>query len=243
MSDPVDTGFDAVIAGEVYVAPDEKPSPSEPPLTAPVSEETLTDEGKDAAKALVALPHLTYSDLASLARDVAMNIKERHVVLKDHGLTQAQYDYLEAYNEFYINALKAACLEWHAPLSTAQRISVEAQAILEDSLLDLGARMRNKSEGLPGVIEAAKFFSKIAGVGERAVGSGDVGERFVINIDLGGDQKLTLSTAQVPQVAAPPDYAEAIQQIAQGASPLAPLQQEPQGAGAQQNIPRKPKGP
>lgn len=214
MSEIVDTGFDAVAAGEVYKPPEE-PSPatlsrapdepqganeSTPEVTATVKA-GLTPEGVQAAKALVQLPPLTPVDLAKLARDIAMDLKEHGVTLKAYGLNEPQYDFLEANNEFYKSALHAACIEWQGPLSTQERIKVESAAILEDSLPGLGARMQNKAEGLPGVIEAAKLFAKIAGVGEREAGAGNSGERFTINIDLGGDQKLVVATGPAPLAA------------------------------------------
>lgn len=264
MTDAVDTGFDAVIAGEKWEAPSEQPrfsnvedllshlndtlppeqphptvtirdykpdahicegagrcdicfgplpppppTPKPVPVTATVTDEQIDqlvkvafdDAAVQATKALIQLPNIEIPVLAKLARDVAMDIKERHVILKDYKLTQAQYDFLETHNAFFRNALAAASLEWHAPLSTAERIKVEAAAILEDSLPGLGARMQNKSEGLPGVIEAAKLFAKVAGVGERESGGAGSGERFTINIDLGGDQKISVSTAQDAQQA------------------------------------------
>lgn len=218
----VDTGFDAVYAGEKWEEPPfqqpvpetlppveivtaavtDHPAPAAPrppPDPEPgISAPGLTDDGKQAAKALVQLPDIPYTALAQLARDIAMDIKERHVVLKDFNLTQAQYDYLEANNEFFISALKAACIEWHAPLSTQERIKLSAAAILEDSLPGLGSRMQNTREQLPGVIEAAKLFAKVAGVGERDAGAATPGERFTINIDLGGDQKVVVSSGPAP---------------------------------------------
>jgi hypothetical protein len=220
----VDTGFEAVLAGETWAPPDIDAdtasrqsglavSASEekvnPPLTATVNP-GLTPEGKQAAKALVQLPALTVPELSKLAREMAMDIKERHVILKEFGLTETQHDYLEANNEFYKAALHAACAEWHAPLSTPERIKIEAAAILEDSLPGLGARMQNKSEGLPGVVEAAKLFAKVAGVGEREAGGAVSGERFVISIDLGGDQKITLSAETASAADARPDMLSAL---------------------------------
>ena len=174
------------------------PEPAAPAPPEPLPAPGLTDAGVQAAKALVHLPPLSYPDLAKLAREIAMDIKERSSVLREFNLNDTQYEFLETHNEFYGAALKAACKDWHAPLSTTERIKVEAAAILEDSLLGLGARMQNKSEGLPGVIEAAKLFAKVAGVGEREVGGLPPGERFVINIDLGGDQKITVESTPAP---------------------------------------------
>lgn len=219
----VDTGFEDVLAGEVYAHPDPPhdeisapnlvtpitatviPEPAPPAPAAPLPAPGLTDAGVQAAKALVALPPLDYPTLAKLAREIAMDIKERHVILAEFKLNDTQYEFLEANNVFFGATLKAACKDWHAPLSTTERIKVEAAAILEDSLLGLGARMQNKSEGLPGVIEAAKLFAKIADVGERTNGALAPGERFVINIDLGGDQKITVASTPAPEAIARPD--------------------------------------
>lgn len=209
MDEQIDTGFDAVFAGEKWEeAPAVTAAVTTETETLPEEQEpapvTLTEDGKQAMKSLVCLPDISYSALAQLARDVAMDIKERHVVLSMHKLSQAQYDYLETHNEFYIAALKAACIEWHAPLSTQERIKLEAAAILEDSLPGLGSRLQNEREQLPGVVEAAKLFAKIAGVGERDTGPSTPGERFVINIDLGGDQKVVVSSGPAPTPIAGP---------------------------------------
>lgn len=205
MTEHVDTGFDAVLAGESWSEPEHAvtatviPDPPQPaPADLPISQ-GLTAAGVQAAKALVRLPDLDWPALAKLAREMAMDIKERHTILKEFKLSDAQYDFLEAHNDFYRQAFAAACKEWHAPLTTQERIKVEAAAILEDSLLVLGARMQNKGEGLPGVVEAAKLFAKIASVGERESGPSAPGERFTINIDLGGDKNLTVqATAPRP---------------------------------------------
>lgn len=190
----------------------------------------LTPAGVQAAKALVQLPTLSAPDLAKLAREMAMDIKERHLILSEFNLTQVQYDFLEANNAFFRSALHAACIEWHAPLSTEERIKVEAAAILEDSLPGLGARMQNKGEGLPGVIEAAKLFAKVAGVGERQSGSAGTGERFVINIDLGGDQKITVSTAQAEGPHSQPDFSIQIPEDSQAPVERATLRENGEGS-------------
>jgi len=212
---PIDTGFDAVLAGEVYAHEEPAvtatviPEPA-PPEPEPLPTTGLTTAGVQAAKALVNLPPLTWPELAKLARELAMDIKEEHVILKEFKLDNAQFEYLKAHNDFFREAFAAACKEWHAPLSTQDRIKVEAAAILEDSLLGLGARMQNKGEGLPGVIEAAKLFAKVAGVGEREGPGAAPGERFSINIDLGADQKITVSTTQAPAAPLQPAVGRAL---------------------------------
>lgn len=207
-----------MIAGEVYAPPEPAQVDPIPEVTATVTP-GLSPAGVQAAKVLVHLPKdLDYPTLAKLAREVAMDIKERSAILQEYKLTQTQYEFLEGNNEFFKSALAAACREWHAPMSTPERIKIEAAAILEDSLPGLGSRMQNRSEGLPGVVEAAKLFAKVAGVGEREAGAGNSGERFTINIDLGGDQKLVVATGPAPLPAGNSNSAMPLPQLPPGES-------------------------
>lgn len=230
--DEIDTGFDAVLAGEVYVAP----------VTAAVSETPATaQQVADATKALVQLPDkLDAVTLAKLAREIAMDIKETAVVLKEFGLNQTQYDYLAEHNAFFKNALEAACIEWHSPLSTKERVAVAAAAILEDSLPTLGARMQNRGEGLPGVTEAAKLFAKLAGVGERENSGAPSGERFVINIDLGGGKTVALEAGPPPSSADNPFVRGAVPQAALPSGEPLPVQSQPEGRGEIPSLPGEP---
>lgn len=257
LTDAVDMGFDDVFAGNVYKAPEEVvvassealPTAVENPVTVPVtpadppSPPGLTPAGVQATKALLPPIKLDAVELSKLARQVAMDLRERVDILKEFGLTEGQYDFLEAHNDYYKNALQAACIEWHSPLSTVERVKLQSAAILEESLPAIGARMQNKGEGLPGVVEAAKFFAKNAGIGERDIGAAGAGERFIINIDLGGNQKIVASTEEIP----PADYlGSATGSLLQnGEAPNSPLsiRQEPEGGGEQSSLPPFPKGP
>ncbi len=155
----------------------------------------LTTAGKDAAKQLISLPELPYPKLAALAREVAMDIRVLDEILITYGLTRIQYDFLQENNEFYKQALHTLTIEWNSALSTPERLKIESAAILEDALPRLGARMQNQAEGLPGVIEAAKLFAKMAGVGEREANQAAPGEKFSITINLGGDEKIIVGAA------------------------------------------------
>ncbi len=164
----------------------------------------MTDETFDPAlEALatppVVLPELSPIDLAKLAREIAMDIKDVDVVLGFYHITLEQYAHLKEHNEFFKQALKVSTLEWNSALTTAERVKLESAAILEDALPRLGARMVSQSEGLPGVVEAAKLFAKLAGLGEKEVGNAAPSERFSININLGGDEKLVYRTKEAPK--------------------------------------------
>jgi len=196
MDERVDTGFSAVIANPAAVW---KPPAEE--ITAAVIPEDhveptqtgLTPAGVQAAKALVQLPkELTVHMLARMAREIAQNIRETHDILADYKINRTQFDFLVEHHEFFKQALHHATIEWNAAGNTQDRIKLLAAAGFEDKLPLLLTRMGNASEGLPGVVEAAKLIAKVAGVGERDVAGGSPGEKFTITINLGADEKLVV---------------------------------------------------
>lgn len=167
-------------------------------VTEPEPSKGLTPEGIQAAKSLVQLPkELTVHILARLAREIAQNIRETHVILADYKINQTQFDWLCAYHEFFKQALHHSVIEWNAAGNTQERIKLQAAAGFEDKLPLLLTRMGNTTEGLPGVVEAAKLVAKVAGVGERDVGAGAPGEKFSITINLGADEKVIVGSKDV----------------------------------------------
>lgn len=143
------------------------------------------------------LTDLAPARLAKLAREIAMNIRELPAILKDYGLTAQYYDEHILTNEFFKRALETIIIEWNGALSTHQRIKVEAAATLEDSLHNLAARMNTNDEALPAVVETAKLFAKIAGLGEPTQNANS-GEKFVISIDLGEGKNITFERDVAP---------------------------------------------
>lgn len=155
----------------------------------------MTDEPSANVPAVIeplapAVETRTQVKLAKLAREVAMNIRDLPVVLKDYGLTADDYNTHIYPNPFYRRTLDNYIQEWNSAVSTQQRIKVEAAATLEDSLHHLGARMNKNDENLPAVVEAAKLFAKLAGVDGQAATGGGSAEKFSITINLGADTQL-----------------------------------------------------
>lgn len=148
----------------------------------------------------VGMPEFAPVDLAKLAREIAMDIRELDKVLETYKLSKEQYDWLANHHEFFKQALHVSTIEWSSALTTPERVRLESAAILEDALPRLGARMVNQAEGLPGVVEAAKLFAKLAGLGEKEVGDRSPGEKFQININLGGDDKLVYKSKETPAI-------------------------------------------
>lgn len=142
--------------------------------------------------------NLTPQQMASLAREVAMDIRELSAILGDYRITETQYDTLKE-NSFFKKALEASVIEWNSALSTHQRIKLQAAASLEQALPILGARMMKSDEDLNKAVETGKLLTKIAGIGEDRK-DGVPGEKFTITINLGADQQLTIEKDKAPKV-------------------------------------------
>jgi hypothetical protein len=134
-------------------------------------------------------PALDEPMLVKLARDVVMNIHDLHVVLSRYQLTQSQYDLYVAANPFFRKIADQFRIEWEGVASTSQRMKIKAQVALEENMSTLAARMGNKDEDLGKATETAKLFARIAGVeaGDKFAGTG---EKIVIEINLGADEKI-----------------------------------------------------
>lgn len=131
-----------------------------------------------------------------------MDIKELPLILSDFKLNLAQYDLIAAH-PFFIAAADEARIEWGSALSAEKRIKIEAAATLEQALPFIGAKMIKKDESLDAQVKAGTLLAKLAGIGETGGGAGS-GEKFTINIDLGGDKKIEFVKDVTPAPAPTP---------------------------------------
>lgn len=161
--------------------------------------------------------------MSALAHDLAIELLPVDDILKSHNLTREQYDYMLKVPVFDA-MLKQACELWHKPSSVPDRLALQAQLIVEKTLPVVGGRMRSEREDLPAVIEGMKAVMKLGGLGEAKQIQGPQ-DRFVINIDLGGDRLVFNSPAP-----AGPQLLEAVGPI-QGQDSPGALPQNPQGTG------------
>lgn len=127
----------------------------------------------------------TIQSIAALVRDLAVNMYDLDYILTKHKLSQQEYDAL-CENEFFKRAMEVAAVEWNSPMSTHKRLAMQASIGLEDAMPLMAARMLKQSEPVANIVELAKIFTKIAGVGEEKTQAAPT-EKFHITIDLGGD--------------------------------------------------------
>lgn len=130
-------------------------------------------------------PKLDGAQLVALARELVQLIKHPAEIFPDYKITQEQFDAHIITNGYFKRAYDALLIEWNAASSTNKRLAMKSAAVLEDSLTKVGARMTNEKETLTAVVEAGKFFAKLAGAGED-VRNQQAGEKFSINITIGG---------------------------------------------------------
>lgn len=145
----------------------------------------------------VPMPPLLPADLARLAQEIVHNMRELPDILKTFNLTPDQYARIRTL-PFFSGAVASATIEWDSAKNVYERLKLEAAIGLEDALPKIQARMVKTDEALPGVVEAAKLFAKMAGVGERDHAPGPPGEKFTININLGDGQDIRFEKSVTP---------------------------------------------
>lgn len=157
----------------------------------------------------VVTPPFTLPELGKLAREMAIDIRDKAAILSDYNLTQADYDVICTIPT-YAKLLSAFVKEWNSVGSVQDRIKIQSAYALEDGLPSLATRLSNTNEPLSGAVETGKLLAKLAGVGEGAA-SGPKGEKFTINISL-GDRQITFENQTRP-----------IQSVAEGAGEMAEI--------------------
>jgi hypothetical protein len=126
-------------------------------------------------------------ELAKLAREMAMNIRNYKKVFADFNISEEDY-YEICKIEFFKRAKEQYTVEWNSALSTADRVRILSAAGAEATLPTICKRMLDPNEPLSSVIDGGKYLTKNAGIGEVKAGPGNNGERFIIQINLGADE-------------------------------------------------------
>ena len=129
---------------------------------------------------------LTENEMAALAREMVMGIRNYKLIFADFGIDEADY-YEIAKNETYKRIKEHFTLEWNATTSTQDRIRLQGAAGIEVIMPVVARRALEATTPLAEVIESAKFMAKVAGIGDAKNNPQAASERFVITINLGAD--------------------------------------------------------
>lgn len=138
----------------------------------------------------------TEEKMAAIALEIAMDINELPIILKNNGVSPEQFIAIER-SPFFIRILDSYTQAWKAAANTPERLKIKGAILLEQVYPTLFKRMTDKTEPLNHVVQTAQFIAKTSGLGEPRDSGGGQGERFSITINLGGDTKLTFDKAHL----------------------------------------------
>jgi hypothetical protein len=132
---------------------------------------------------------VTDAKLASVARELAMDIDSVDDVLKAHSITPSQWDAMRR-NPVFVEYLKAELAAWQSAVNVEQRVKYKASALIEMWLPIASGHLQNERDPLSGKVELAKLVAKLAGLGDRA--PADTSEKVNITISLGGEDQVKI---------------------------------------------------
>lgn len=132
------------------------------------------------------MPDLNETNIAQLAREMVMAIRNYKVIFADFGITEEDF-YEISKTEYYQRVKDHYTLEWNSALSAADRVKLISASYAEQGLPTMGRRMLDPTEPLTSVLDTFKQFCKNAGIGMEKSGEKPASERFVITINLGAD--------------------------------------------------------
>jgi hypothetical protein len=123
--------------------------------------------------------------MAKLAREMAMAIRDYKTIFEDFGIDEEQY-YEIAKHEFFKRAKEQFAIEWNSALSANDRVKLIMAAYTEEMLPKMGASALDDNKPLSDRTAIFQMFMKGAGIGD-AKPNASSSERFVININMGGE--------------------------------------------------------
>jgi hypothetical protein len=138
--------------------------------------------------------------LAKLAREMAMNIRNYKAIFEDFGITEEDY-YEISKIEHFKRCKEQFSLEWNSSASAADRSRLIMAAYTEQCAPAMARGVLDETKPFSDRIDGFKSLMKGAGIGEAKNDRGSA-ERFIININLGGevetyDKSLTIDANDV----------------------------------------------
>jgi hypothetical protein len=139
------------------------------------------------------VPSAVYDNikLVKLAREIAMDMRDVPDVLRDHDITQAEFNKLQ-HNPIFINLLASEVAAWNDARNISERVKVKAGSMIEEFLPELYARINDKREPLLATVKALEYAARLAGMGQQDIKQQlNPGDRVQVVINLGADSKLS----------------------------------------------------
>lgn len=131
--------------------------------------------------------------MASLAREIALEIQPLEQVLTVHGVEPWEFERIRQ-NPRFQQLLVEGLAIWNSSVNTPERIRLKQMQIVEQALPEMYARLHDPKESLSAKVELFKALSRGA-MPEKQAEVG--GERVTITINLGADEKLSYAGAKI----------------------------------------------
>lgn len=129
-----------------------------------------------------------YLDITTaLAMELASQLTPASDVFKRHHIKPEDAKKLLS-DETFRRMVRDARSEWAADKNIADRIKLKAQMALEELLLPTFAMATDPKIPPASRHDATKLFERLSGIGKGEGGDGNMGPRFVLSINVGGDK-------------------------------------------------------
>lgn len=126
-------------------------------------------------------------DLATLAREIAMDIYPTADVLKIHQLGDEEWSVIQA-NPKFQDMLASIQRDWLSAGNTRERVRVKAATGLETMLEQYIAEIADTTIPLTQRVEAGKFLARLGELEANTHAGGAAGGGVIININTGRDR-------------------------------------------------------
>lgn len=128
--------------------------------------------------------------LRSLAREIALDILPREVILKNHHISVDDWDRITRLARFG-EMLRQERETWGATLNTRERVDVKTLALVEEALPMMYGYLSDARFADNAKVELFKALQRGAGLGQKDMQVA-TGERVSITINLGNDKTVTV---------------------------------------------------
>lgn len=127
--------------------------------------------------------------VSRLAREIARDLVPVEQICERYKLSDDNYQRILRH-PLFARRLQEELDIWNAstPRAITERIGSKAATMIEESLIEVYSLIHDKSIPMAPKIEALKWASRMAGIGESATAQAAAGERVRFNIFIGGEK-------------------------------------------------------
>jgi hypothetical protein len=135
-------------------------------------------------------------DLATLARDIAIEYLGLPAILRAHEISDDQWEVISRNAEFQAMAAQMR-REWQSASNARERVKMKASTAVEALLPGFIEDIVNPAAPLAQKTEAIKLMAKLGEIGETVRDARDTGERISVTINIGEGVTKTIEATAV----------------------------------------------